>query len=381
MFESFIASVKNSTEPARDISIDPRKIVNEQAGELWSDLKKIENMSEKETYELVKENYSIILSAIFNCNSKEYQFLLSSPKFITALTQVATEIQLGYDEKIYCNKIIYDCIVYETDQYTRMLMFLLGDAVNKQTVRKLLGCDLDEELAIFLAVAVKSSFKTKINIKRLNFTLASSDPRFMTVQRVINIYEALFNRIGDVFISTMLDIDILSSEEEWVTKEVTEANNNVTFANLLILESLEPIEITKVLVMYAEELAQKEESLKSQSLNPMELKKELAFTLTKMLHDEASAQTAQEEFEKVHQKGQQPTQIPSFKATKDEYNIVDLLVETNLCSSRGEAKRLIEQGGVEADGERVGSIEQKVESKSGIIVRAGKNKFVRLETA
>lgn len=263
MFDSFIASIKNSTEPVRDISIDPRKIVNEQAGELWSNLKKIENMSEKDTYGMVKENYSVILSTIFNCKNKEYQFLLSSPKFITALTQVATELQLSYDEKIYCNKLIYDCIVYETDQYTRMLMFLLGDAVNKQTVRKLLGCELDEELAIFLSVAVKSSFKTKINIKRLNFTLATTDPKFMTIQKVVDIYQALFNRIGDVFISTMLDIDIFTSEEEeWVTKDVIEANNNVTWANLLILESMEPIEITKVLVMYAEELAQKEGNIK-----------------------------------------------------------------------------------------------------------------------
>jgi hypothetical protein len=255
MFEKFITDIKNKpNEDPKVININPDKIVAQQSGELIAKFKDIDAMSEKETYELLKESYSYILADIFSCNNKEYRFLLTSPKFLTILTQVVTEIQLTHDELVHCNKFIYDYIVYaDQDQYVRKLLFMLGEAVNKSNTRRLLGCGLDEELAIFLAVAHKSTFKEEVNIKRLNFTLATSNPESMSVQKVIDVYEALFSRIGSLFISTMFDITIATTEDAWITKEVLEANNNITLANLYILESMEPIEITRVLLSYAEE--------------------------------------------------------------------------------------------------------------------------------
>jgi hypothetical protein len=75
----------------------------------------------------------------------------------------------------------------------------------------------------------------------------------MTLQRIIRIYEVLFTRIGTLFATTMFDIGIATSEDAWVTKEILKANDNITWANLYILESMEPIEITRVLLNYAEE--------------------------------------------------------------------------------------------------------------------------------
>lgn len=256
MFDKFIADIKSKSkvEQEKIVGIDPQRVVIGQAGALLDKLKNIDAMSEKETYELLKDSYSHILADIFGCNNKEYRFLLASPRFLTILTQVVNEIELAYDERVHCNKFIYDYIVYANqDEYVRKLLFMLGEAVNKNITRKLLGCGLDEELAIFLAVANKSTFKEEVNIKRLNFTLATSNSGLMTVQKIIEIYEALFSRIGTLFITTMFDTGISSTEEVWVTKEILEANNNITWANLYILESMEPIEITRVLLNYAEE--------------------------------------------------------------------------------------------------------------------------------
>lgn len=254
MFAKFIADIqKKSGEEQKNIGVDLQRIVATQSSDLMNKLKDIEAMSVKETYELLRDFYSLILADIFGCNNKAYSFLLTSPKFLTILIQVVNEVNLSHDECVHCNKFIYEYIVYaDQDEYVRKLLFMLGEAVNKSTVRKLLGCEIDEELAIFLAVAHKSTFKEEVNIKRLNFTLATSNPSFMTVQRIIDIYQVLFTRISKLFTTTMFDIGI-TSEDAWVTKEILDANNNITWANLYILESMEPIEITRVLLTYAEE--------------------------------------------------------------------------------------------------------------------------------
>lgn len=113
--------------------------------------------------------------------------------------------------------------------------------------------------------------------------------------------------------------------------------------------------------------------------NPMIHKKKLAYLLTMMLNDEKSAQLAQEEFKRVHQQGQTPLDHILIYDMKVGENIVDVLVNSKLVSSRSEAKRLVEQGGVEIDGLRVESIKYQVESKDGQIVKVGKNRFARIK--
>ncbi len=128
-----------------------------------------------------------------------------------------------------------------------------------------------------------------------------------------------------------------------------------------------------------EEVKEMEQSLKSQSVNPMVLKKKLAYTLTEILNTKEEADRAEEEFEKVHQQGLQPTQISIFKTTKDEYNIVDLLVESGLAGSRSEAKRLVEQNAVEIDNQKFQVPSSNVQLKDGAIIKVGKNRFVKIQ--
>ena len=172
MFEKFIADVNaKSTPEVADIRINPELLVIDMKA-IMGKLNNIEAMSEKETYEILKEHHDKILAHIFDCSNKDFRFLLTSPKFLSILTQVANETQFGYDEIVHCNKLIYEFIMYvdNQDNYIRNLMFMLGEVVNKVNVRRLLGCDLNQEFAIFLAVTHKSSFNEKLNINRLNFT-------------------------------------------------------------------------------------------------------------------------------------------------------------------------------------------------------------------
>lgn len=114
--------------------------------------------------------------------------------------------------------------------------------------------------------------------------------------------------------------------------------------------------------------------------NPIDLKKELAYEVVRLLNDDASSQKAEEEFEKTIQKKEMPTQIPEFVLSKKEelVTIADLLVQTDLAASKSEAKRLIEQGGVEIDGERVTDLNMDVSAKESFVLKVGKRKFVNV---
>ncbi len=111
--------------------------------------------------------------------------------------------------------------------------------------------------------------------------------------------------------------------------------------------------------------------------NPMIFKKKLAYTLTAMLNSVEEAKKAQEEFERVVQKGESPENIKVIKIIKN-INIIDLLFDNKLTESRSAAKRLIEQGGVELDGKKVTNSQEDLNLKDGIILKVGKRGFYRL---
>lgn len=113
--------------------------------------------------------------------------------------------------------------------------------------------------------------------------------------------------------------------------------------------------------------------------NPMIYKKKLAFELIRMLNSEKSAREAQKEFERVFQEQKLPTKIPEVKVKKGEREIVDLLMEIKLCSSKSEAKRLIKQGAIEVDKKRLTINNQQLTIKGGMILRVGKRRFIKLK--
>jgi len=114
--------------------------------------------------------------------------------------------------------------------------------------------------------------------------------------------------------------------------------------------------------------------------NPMKYKKQLAFEIVRQLNSVDQAANAQEEFEKTVQHKELPTEVIEVKLQDDddEYLTEDLLVELNLASSKSEAKRLFEQGGVELDGERIVDSSASKLINDGSILRVGKRKIVKL---
>lgn len=132
-----------------------------------------------------------------------------------------------------------------------------------------------------------------------------------------------------------------------------------------------------------EEIQKMEKELRSEIINPMNMKKRLAFEIISSLHSSEKAKAAQTEFERVFQKRQAPVyNILTYYISTRDVNIIDLLVNSKLVSSRSEAKRLIEQGGVEVNGKLFNGEREKfnIQVKDGMIVKVGKRRFVKLRT-
>jgi len=110
--------------------------------------------------------------------------------------------------------------------------------------------------------------------------------------------------------------------------------------------------------------------------DPMGEKKRLAFEIVKLLWSEEDTQKAQDIFEKTFQKKESPNlEVKVIKNAKLE----DALVELNLAASKNEAKRLIQQGGVDVEEEKVVDSNFKLPENKEMIIKVGKTKFVKIK--
>ncbi|MBB5347662.1 tyrosine--tRNA ligase [Desulfoprunum benzoelyticum] len=113
--------------------------------------------------------------------------------------------------------------------------------------------------------------------------------------------------------------------------------------------------------------------------HPKEIKKQLARELTARFHSPAAALTAEENFEKVFQKGGLPDVIPEVRlAANGDIWVPQLLVDAGLVTSTSDGRRMIQQGAVSLDGERVGEQGLKVQAAGKILVKVGKRRFCRV---
>lgn len=124
---------------------------------------------------------------------------------------------------------------------------------------------------------------------------------------------------------------------------------------------------------------QEVQELLASGINPMVLKKRLAFEIVALYHGQEEATQAQQGFENLFSKGEIPSDIPEFEVAASPMRIVQLLVSSGLCASNGEAKRLIQGGGVSLDNEKVTSFDADIDLQSGMVLRAGKRKFIKIK--
>lgn len=129
-----------------------------------------------------------------------------------------------------------------------------------------------------------------------------------------------------------------------------------------------------------EELARMHRALATGEAHPMELKKRLAREIVAQFHGAEAAQEAEAEFERVFQERELPSDMPTFPIA-EEMLVVDVLNDAGLVPSKSQARRLIQQGAIAVDEERVTDIFATVPPVDGLIIRVGKRRFLELRQA
>ncbi len=128
------------------------------------------------------------------------------------------------------------------------------------------------------------------------------------------------------------------------------------------------------------EIAALQHGLEEGRLHPMEIKMKLAREIVSIFHSDQAATEAEEHFKTVFRERELPSDMPIHRMSVPQ-NVVDLLMATGLAKSKSEGRRLVQQGGVRLDGEKVADIETSIsppDSEAGLILQVGKRKFVKL---
>jgi len=127
-----------------------------------------------------------------------------------------------------------------------------------------------------------------------------------------------------------------------------------------------------------DELASIKKQLQDPVVNPMTLKRRLARQLVQMYHDKSAAEKAESYFDLVHKKREIPDDIPVYRMGAEPRRLIDVMLDAGLVGGKGEARRLIRQGGVKIDQTVVKDELLELPPEGKKVLQVGKRKFLKL---
>lgn len=183
--------------------------------------------------------------------------------------------------------------------------------------------------------------------------------------------ESLPGTDGDIKMSKSLGnhIPILSAPEDMYGKVMSLPDKAMLVFHKLVL-GWSPADLDQL----ARQLA-------SGELHPRDAKMRLAREIVGIFHDPAAAAAAEQDFVVKFQERSVPEDLPVRPMTGPE-RVADLMVELAMAGSKGDAKRLIKNGGVRIDGKQVSDVLAEIALEQlPVVLQVGKRHFVRLEKA
>ncbi len=143
------------------------------------------------------------------------------------------------------------------------------------------------------------------------------------------------------------------------------------------IEDADVIKCFKLLTFLPLEKINEIESWDDSRIN--EKKEILAYELTKLVHGEEKANQVLEAARSLFAGTGSDENMPSFEyeGSENELGIIDILVTSGLCTSKSEARRLIEQGGVSVDGNKVSSVNEVINITEPRKIKKGKKVFLK----
>ena len=132
-----------------------------------------------------------------------------------------------------------------------------------------------------------------------------------------------------------------------------------------------------------EKVAEIERTLQNGLLHPRDAKMRLAHRIVYLYHGAESADLAEAEFKNVFQKGDLPSDIPEVDVTSiavdNQVKLLKLLTFAKTVASSSEARRMIVQGGVKVDGEKIDDLDAEISAITGTVIQVGKRKYIKIK--
>ena len=121
-------------------------------------------------------------------------------------------------------------------------------------------------------------------------------------------------------------------------------------------------------------------NLRLKRINPRDTKAKLAEEIVSLYYNKNEANEARDEFNRIFKEKKFPLKIPEFRTPKKILPILDLIFNSGLSTSKSQAKRLILEKGIKIDRKLITNWKEKINIKDGMIIQAGKRKFIRVKT-
>lgn len=126
-----------------------------------------------------------------------------------------------------------------------------------------------------------------------------------------------------------------------------------------------------------EKIKEVEDKLKDKSVNPRDIKMDLAREIVSLYHTEEEVEQAEERFKMIFQMGQKPKDMDTVNVSKDNFDLISTVVDKGLVSSKSEFRRLLLQGGIKINDKKI-TMEKDLPKEGEIVVQVGKKKFMKI---
>lgn len=209
----------------------------------------IDNIDIAEIRHIITNQHSMILNYdlfLMDADTRhQAQKLFTNKRFLQCFLEVIGTIELSSHEKICINKIAYDYYTFmEKDEEVSDLLFQITTWVNNLDVLVLSGI-IGMNGAKILAMIRHSSFKEDKCVHRVNTFIIRCGIN-LSVQNIIDIYCRLFDHFTPLFVNSMLE-----TKPTGFTQDQSNRFDAISLALLIILDSMDSINIKKVLTEYA----------------------------------------------------------------------------------------------------------------------------------
>jgi len=236
--------LKNKKEPIINV------MENNYNSNLKTMLCNIDNIKQDDLEDIIMTDISYIL---LNFNDDIYKDILINKKFIYALQNLMKlDIVKLNEEEIY----IYNMIIYNynnsfnANNSIKYSLLSLSKILNKKYFNDLVNIGVPPNLAILITIARFSSNLDSICVNRVNNIIILSTPEIMTIQRIVWIYECLFDHISILFKCIMFDtVDKFNYNHSQL-----EIIGSISIAILIIIENMPSVLIKEIIVSFINEI-------------------------------------------------------------------------------------------------------------------------------